>query len=151
MMRAWRLFAPRVAAFGAVGDALRRSMELRLGGEWPAEPLRIRGSFRMAHVHRAIERQTNLPEHRAIQPKISVPLPERWVPDSLFFLPFPRFLRPQRAVIVAPGLDESQELAVGHVAGVVLKGAHVHFMRGELNVPTELVVVRSLQPECRPD
>src|SRR2546425_5304532 len=150
MLRAWRLFAPWVAAFRAVGRAVRRAMKLRLGGELPAEPLRIRGSFRMAHVHRAIERQTNLSEHRAIQPKISVPFPERWVPDSFFFLPLPRFLRPQRAVIVAPSLDESQELAVGHVAGVDLKGAHVHFMRGELIVPTELVVVRALQPEGRP-
>src|SRR5438876_195548 len=119
MMRAWRLFAPRVAAFRAVGRAVCRAMELRLGGELPAEPLRIRSSFRMTHVHRAIERQTDLPEHRAIQPKISVPFPERWVPDSLFFFPLPGFLRPQCAVIVAPSLDESQELAVGHVAGVV--------------------------------
>src|SRR2546425_1101148 len=57
MMRAWRLFAPRVAAFRAVGRAVRRAMELRLGGELPAEPLRIRGSFRMTHVHRSEERR----------------------------------------------------------------------------------------------
>src|SRR2546425_12155476 len=57
MMRAWRLFAPRVAAFRAVGRAVCRAMELRLGGELPAEPPRIRGSFRMTHVHRSEERR----------------------------------------------------------------------------------------------
>src|SRR5437879_5489557 len=54
MMRVWRLFAPRVAAFRAVGRAVCRAMELRLGGELPADPLRVGGSFRVAQVDRAI-------------------------------------------------------------------------------------------------
>src|SRR5258707_2714852 len=92
-----RFLAPWIVALHfRVRSAVRRAMKLLLGWQLASKPLRIRRRLRVAHVHRPVHRQPDLPKHRAIQPQISRAPPKSRMLHALFFLPSPRFLVPQR-------------------------------------------------------
>src|SRR4029077_7123214 len=127
--RARRFLAPRIPALLlAVWRSIRGAMKLRLRRQFAPQPFRIRRGFRMANVNRPLLRQTDLSEHGAINPKVALARPEHRMLAPLFRFPGPRFVAPERTVLVTPRLYESQEIVVRHVMVVDGELVHRHFM-----------------------
>src|SRR2546422_362877 len=126
------LFVPRIAALHrAIRCSVGGPMKLRFRREFSPQPFRIGGGFGVTHVNRPFLRQTNLAEHRAVHPEVSVAPPECWMLDPFLLLPRPGFVTPQRTVLVDAGLDKSQKIAVRHVVIVDGEFPDLHLMRSE--------------------
>ena len=82
----------RSRSFGA---SVRCTMELSLGGQFSAQPIRVSRRFRVAHVNWPITGQSHFAKHSAIQPQISVLPPEGRVLDVVGGFPAPGFVIPQ--------------------------------------------------------
>src|ERR1700685_2716880 len=144
------LIAPGIIALKAVfRRAVSRAMELLFARQFTSEPFRISRRFRVAHIHRPIERQLDVAKHRAIHPQISFAPPERRMLDSGLVLPLPSSLVPQRAILVSAGSHELQEVAIHHVISVDRKSRNEGFQPVKFVVPTKLRVVSALQPKRR--
>src|SRR5216683_2607556 len=144
-------FAPRIAALHrAIRCSVGGPMKLRFCREFSPQPFRIGGSLGVTHVNRPFLRQTNLPEHRAVHPEVSVAPPECWMLDPFLLLPRPGFVTPQRTVLVATGLDKSQKIAVRHVVIVDGEFPDLHLMCAKFVVPAEFVFHRTLQTKRHP-
>src|SRR5260370_24912231 len=122
-------FAPRIAALHrAIRCSVGGPMKLRFRRESSPQPFRIGGSLGVTHVNRPFLRQTNLPEHSAVHPDASVAPPQCWMLYPFLLLPRPGIVTPQRTVLVATGLDKSQNIAVRHVVIVDGQFPDLHLM-----------------------
>src|SRR5260370_12565756 len=111
-----RFLAPRVASLHfRIRSTVRRAMKLLLGWQLAPQPLRARRGLRVAHVHRPVHGKTDLSKHRATQPQISRAPPKSRMLPALFFLPSPRFLAPQRPLLISPALDAQHDPPVAHL------------------------------------
>src|SRR5690242_4466811 len=118
----WRLAAPGIKAlFLALRCAIRRAMELRFGREFTPEPICISGGFRVTHVHRPFLGEAYLTKHGAKQPEIAFGPPEHGMLNILFGSPGPAFGSPEPMVLVATGLDKTQEIVVCDVMAINCK------------------------------
>ena len=143
-----RFFSPGIAALlPAIRRPIRGAMELGFGGKLAAEPVGVGGGFSVADVHGPLLGEANLAKHRAIEPEIAVAAPERGMLDVFFGFPGPGFGSPERAVVVAAGLDESEEVVVGDVVAFDHESRHVHFMGGAFVVPAKFVAVYMIHAE----
>src|SRR5690242_549255 len=140
---AGRLVAPGMEALLlALGRTVSSAMELRFGGELAPKPICVSGGFGVTYVHRPLQREADFAEHGAIQPEIAFGAPEHGMRNIVFGAPGPTFGSPERAVLVAAGLYETQEIVVGDVVAIHGELGNSHLVSGELVVPAKFLIAR---------
>src|SRR4029077_21076692 len=95
--------------------SVRCTMKLRLARQLSSQTVCIRACFRVAHIHRPLQRQANFAEHCPVHPQISRAMPKSRMLYSFAFLPLLRFTAPKRLVLITARLHKLQEFAVRHV------------------------------------
>jgi len=101
----------------------------------------------VADVDGPIEREANFFEHRARHPDVAAPAPEDRMLDAGRFFPCPIFVVPECAMLIAAGLDESQEIGVGNVVALDGKSGNADDTLAALVVPAECFAVRFAEAE----
>src|SRR5688572_4327365 len=129
---------PWILMFCAFRRAVTGALPFAFSGQTLPCPGGECGRFGVAHVHRPVERQRYLIEHRPISPSTAFAFPEHWMFDAVLLLPGPAGRAPQASVAVTANFQKLEKASVGHFVSLDREGRNLHHMRIEFVVPAKI-------------